>query len=511
MSYKAGTWNVVCQVCGFEYKSDQLQKRWDGLWVCKDDFELRHPSDFIRTPREGRPLPYTSPEPTDVERSVSYVEQTIAGPTVAASEFYLPLADLGDGEVDISLTRGTGSGTFVRATTATTVNEDGLIISVAAGVPRSYYDPTSRHYLGYLSEGGRTNLCLQSVDFGNSSWVKQHEAAVDSNVHTAPDGTLTADRVHGHPTGTSNGAVFQSITLTADTTYTFSVWLKQDSVTTTTVGLYDATAAEFRYSINIDVSMVNGVVTGGGGATTATMFAKRYPNGWVRFSLTTATGTNTAHRLYIYPKSGALNAHADTIFIWGAQLEANLFASTYIPTTTASVTRDADVLTFPTTGNASITAGTMYAEVVQVGATGPTAATFMLLSLDDGSTNNRVQWRIAGAASLDYIVVDGGVTQAATTAVTVSLGVRYNLAGVYAADAFLASVNAGIVASDVSGTIPTIDTICIGNGCSSQFQNYGAIRNVRIWQNTFSSSLVRSISSGFNEETVPLGHNNGNL
>jgi hypothetical protein len=59
---KLGDWNAVCQVCGFRFKGSELRKRWDGVRVCADDFETRHPSDFLRVPREDTSVPWTSPE-----------------------------------------------------------------------------------------------------------------------------------------------------------------------------------------------------------------------------------------------------------------------------------------------------------------------------------------------------------------------------------------------------------------------------------------------------------------
>lgn len=43
-----GNWKVTCHVCGFWYPSDEIQKRWDGLLVCPDDYETRHPQTLIR-------------------------------------------------------------------------------------------------------------------------------------------------------------------------------------------------------------------------------------------------------------------------------------------------------------------------------------------------------------------------------------------------------------------------------------------------------------------------------
>jgi hypothetical protein len=63
--YKPGSWNVICEVCGRKFKSDEVRKRWDGLIVCKSDFEERHILDFIRVRPEHTAVPYTVPEPTD--------------------------------------------------------------------------------------------------------------------------------------------------------------------------------------------------------------------------------------------------------------------------------------------------------------------------------------------------------------------------------------------------------------------------------------------------------------
>ena len=69
---KLGDWNAICAVCGFKYKASQLQKRWDGIYVCASDFESRHPQDFVRARPDQHPLPFTSPEPSDLFTSVTY-------------------------------------------------------------------------------------------------------------------------------------------------------------------------------------------------------------------------------------------------------------------------------------------------------------------------------------------------------------------------------------------------------------------------------------------------------
>ena len=60
-TYTPGDWNAQCDVCGRRWKASQLRKRWDGVMVCKDDFELRHPQELIRPVIEKNDMPFTRP------------------------------------------------------------------------------------------------------------------------------------------------------------------------------------------------------------------------------------------------------------------------------------------------------------------------------------------------------------------------------------------------------------------------------------------------------------------
>ena len=61
-SLSLGDWNALCDVCGFKFKSCDLKKRWDGLYVCKEDWEPRHESDFYKAPKEDPSTPWQRPE-----------------------------------------------------------------------------------------------------------------------------------------------------------------------------------------------------------------------------------------------------------------------------------------------------------------------------------------------------------------------------------------------------------------------------------------------------------------
>lgn len=60
--FKAGSWNAVCDACGFRFKSHQLKKRWDGLMVCSKDYELDHPQKYLRVHPDNQTVPFVRPE-----------------------------------------------------------------------------------------------------------------------------------------------------------------------------------------------------------------------------------------------------------------------------------------------------------------------------------------------------------------------------------------------------------------------------------------------------------------
>lgn len=67
-----GDWNTLCDVCGFKFKASDLKERWDGLMVCHDDWEPRHPSDFFRARKEDQSVPWSRPEDAGTEDGPTY-------------------------------------------------------------------------------------------------------------------------------------------------------------------------------------------------------------------------------------------------------------------------------------------------------------------------------------------------------------------------------------------------------------------------------------------------------
>lgn len=77
--FKSGSWNVICAVCGRQFKASDIRKRWDGLLVCHSDYEERHPLDFVRALPERAGVPYANPEPADTFAEVACPFPALAG------------------------------------------------------------------------------------------------------------------------------------------------------------------------------------------------------------------------------------------------------------------------------------------------------------------------------------------------------------------------------------------------------------------------------------------------
>lgn len=72
--YVSGEWNLICDVCSKKIKASDAKQRWDGLIVCPDDFEHRHPQDYVKAKIDKITVPFTRPIPPIGTHIVFYVE-----------------------------------------------------------------------------------------------------------------------------------------------------------------------------------------------------------------------------------------------------------------------------------------------------------------------------------------------------------------------------------------------------------------------------------------------------
>lgn len=71
--YTSGDWNITCDVCSKKIKASTSKKRWDGFIVCADDYETRHPQDFVKAKTDKITVPFTRPIPTLTFTAVNYL------------------------------------------------------------------------------------------------------------------------------------------------------------------------------------------------------------------------------------------------------------------------------------------------------------------------------------------------------------------------------------------------------------------------------------------------------
>ncbi len=225
-----------------------------------------------------------------------------------------------------------------RSTGGSRVGTGGVIEQAAAGVAR--VDAGK----GLLVEGQRTNLLLRSAEFDNSAWAKAG-STVTANAVVAPDGTLTADKLIEN-TATSYHGLIQVTPFVSGTPYTVSVFAKAGE--RSIVGI-QASSWSNPNDRGLNFNLATGVVSlAYNGAVASDGTITHVGGGWYRCTATFVSDT-TSSGLGILFLAKAVNDTAphtgdgtSGIFIWGAQLEAGEFPTSYIPTTSAQVTRTAD-------------------------------------------------------------------------------------------------------------------------------------------------------------------------
>lgn len=227
--------------------------------------------------------------------------------------------------------------TFTRAlNTATRVNSLGFIEAVNANQPRFDYNPITSVCKGLLIEEARTNVLTNSTNF-SSTWTT-FAASLSTGVVTSPDGSVSSIKFVESNTNAEHG-IYQSTITSGSMAY--SVYAKYNGRRYLLLR---------RDGVNASVcafDLVNGVVTQ---ETNCTGIIEQGPSGFYRCTQINTTIGNTVIKssdvgtgslaTYAYQGDGISG-----FYLYGAQLEAGAFATSYIPTTTTALTRNADVAT----------------------------------------------------------------------------------------------------------------------------------------------------------------------
>ena len=370
--------------------------------------------------------------------------------------------------------------TFTRASSGTRVNSSGVIESVASNLPRFDYDPATLAPKGLLIEEQRTNLLTYSEDFGNVIWIKTR-ASVTTNATVSPDGTLSADKLVEDTTASNSHYLLQPSAVTSGSTYSVSVYAKagerqfiQIVTANVNMGLTGICCAD----------LVNGTVQSNANYISAEI--KPVNNGWFRVTavmVPSTTGLNPQIRLSATNTLSLASYSGDGVsgvYLWGAQTELGAFPTSYIPTTSATVTRAAD--------NASMV-GTNFSswynqsEGAFVTSSIGSSASGLIVSANKGTTAERVQvsYGSSSGGNINLTVTDGGVLQAQPLIGSITPTNLNKIAATYKLDDFALSVNGITPAVDTLGNIPTPDRLTIGMSGAGVIQINGWIQSIKYY------------------------------
>lgn len=290
----------------------------------------------------------------------------------------------------------TGSATCTRTASggmATTGIANGDLVTLPSNVSRVEYD--SAGVLGLRVESSRTNVALQSESFDNAAWVLYNAGAtnpvVTANAAIAPDGTLTADRIDipaVSSAGQASGIYQNSLTVNGQSA-TASVYIKGVSGS--------GTVAVF--------------ATDG---TPLTTLCNYVSTSWTRCTHTSLKGAGAAtdQGIAVAVVAGSTGAQpAQSIYVWGWQSERNTtYATSYIPTATATVTRNAETAyfapTWPTSASISM-ASTFYGPTPASGSAA-TALEFNGLASILNESGGLWRWFTAGTGQSVAITSSAG-------------------------------------------------------------------------------------------------------
>jgi len=360
---------------------------------------------------------------------------------------------------------------YTPTTTQPITNYIPVLLAAQAGVPRFDHNPTTGVSLGLLIEEQRTNLLERSEEFNNAYW-STFQATVTANQAIAPDGTLSADLIAKNTGPSANYSVFRG-SMGGSGAYTLSVYAK--TAGSTVCKLFIGTSfAEFNLSAGTTATSGASMVSVG--------------NGWYRCIYTL---TATASFLI---EIGGTDVGGKGIYIWGAQLEAGAFPTSYIPTVAAQVTRSADAASMTGTNFSSwyrADEGTMYAESRPA-----TPSVSVASEITDGTANNRVRFFRNEGNVVTFRNTSNGTTNFdAAGSGTAAANTFYKGAIAYKADDFAGVYNAGTVVADTSGTTAVVNQLLVGAAFNNSNLLNGTIKKLSYYPLRLTNAQLQALTT----------------
>jgi hypothetical protein len=370
----------------------------------------------------------------------------------------------------------------------TSIAGTGTFTSWRIGYRGPRFDHTSAGVCrGLLIEESRTNLITQS---GNaSSWPNANGTVTNNGSTTAPDGSS-----NGFLGGIGTANLITTATSSVTGLHTASVFLKRNNTDWARLQLAQGS---FAHAVNFWVNLATGaagtLAVAVGTPTSLSAQVTPFGNSWYRVSITAsypATASLTLAIISATADNNTTRVSGSVYEVWAGQLEAGSFPTSYIPTTTGTLARSADVCSI-TGGNFNNfynqSEGTMLANAFT-----PASGDRTVLAADDNTSNEMIRLRTEGTNPF-FKVTDGGSELVAIDAGTVSANTSFKLIGAYKLDDFASSINGGAAGTDTSGTTPTVDRMRIGAGQGGNTM-CGCVASLRYYRKRLPNAKLQALT-----------------
>jgi hypothetical protein len=395
--------------------------------------------------------------------------------------------------------------TFTRsANTATRVNSSGYIESVNADIPRFDYDPVTLVCKGLLIEEARTNLVRYSTDF--STVVANIWSRTNVNFtagQTGPDNSASAVKfVQLNNTdsvvaaGSANTQTFSSGAIV-----TFSIFAKYDNSQWLFLQLgpsSGSSTSRLRGWFNLQNGVAGSTGTAGA-ASDCVIKMEPAANGFYRCIITGRLndGITSGRPLWLMADADGSTSRAAAnsgYIVYGAQWENSAFATSYIPTTTTALTRNADVATMTGTNFSdwfNATEGTFQL----ISTFKDVSSDSVSLTVSNGTVNDHLVFGIATPTNLRSLICRvGAVNQAVLNSSAIAANTLTNTCAKYKLNNFAGTRNAESVQVDTSGTVPTVNQVHLGTRSDlSQCLN-GWLAKINYYPQALTNNEVQSFS-----------------
>lgn len=380
---------------------------------------------------------------------------------------------------------------YVPTTTQIVRNYVPVLLEAPINTPRIDFDPITAEPKGLLIEESRTNLLTYSEDFSNAVWNKAR-ASISSNIVVAPDGTLTGSKLV-EDTSASNTHYLNSSYVASATLPIISIYVKAAERSRISLQVVRDNGGGFS-STALEVNLLTGTKISGPSDATITPVG----NGWYRCAVPATSTATTNYGLRLVLFDGANLAYTGNgysgIYIWGAQLEAGAFPTSYIKTVASS---DSRIKEFASLSGSSFTdwyrqeEGSFFSEY-RLGFDISSISIFHA----EGAPGNTMNIRLSSGSASQFSVAlyNTNIVNLAPAGYSTE-NTFYRRAIGYATNSFQQAINGALPNSeDTNGVMPILSRINLGSNVTSEQMN-GHIRRLIYWPERLSNSLLQTITA----------------